>query len=155
MKALLQRIADTPFGVFGWLDLVDDAGGRLARFAVGEDDWLANAPHLSCIPAGDYVCVATERVRTGEPTYEITGVPGRSRILFHAGNTEEDTEGCILIGRAFGAREVPDEDAAGHPVRLKWDVTDSRAAFAQFLVHLEGTTTFPLDVRWAAPGSWR
>lgn len=155
MKAVLQRIADTPFGVFGVLDLVDDAGGRRARFYSGEDDWLANAPHLSCIPAGFYTCVATERVRTGEPTYEITGVLGRSRILFHAGNTEEDTEGCVLVGQEFGARQIADEDAPDRPVRLKWAVTNSRAAFAEFLVQLEGVPTFPLAVVWAPPGSWR
>lgn len=137
------------------MDLLDDTGGHVARFAAGEDDWVANAPHLSCIPAGAYRCVATERVHTGEPTYEITGVPGRSRILFHAGNTEEDTEGCVLIGRDFGARQIADEDAPDRPVRLKWAVINSRAAFAQFLVHLDGVPEFPLDVLWAAPGSWR
>ena len=28
----------------------------------------------------------------------ITGVPGFSWILIHCGNTDDDTDGCILVG---------------------------------------------------------
>lgn len=31
-------------------------------------------------------------------TFEITGVVNHSNILYHPGNTEQDSEGCILLG---------------------------------------------------------
>jgi hypothetical protein len=34
-------------------------------------------------------------------TYEII-VPGHTALLFHSGNTEADTEGCILLGGHVG-----------------------------------------------------
>lgn len=35
-------------------------------------------------------------------TFEVTGVQGRSYILFHSGNVEGHTEGCILLGEKIG-----------------------------------------------------
>ena len=32
----------------------------------------------------------------------VTGVPGFSRILWHWGNTDDDTEGCYIVGSKFG-----------------------------------------------------
>ena len=157
MKALLQRFADTPFGVFSYLDLWDDADVWLARFAAAEDDWLDNAPRISCIPAGTYLCVRSVWHGGGDvETFEITGVPGRDRILFHWMNTEEDVEGCVGIGFSFGALTVADEDAPGHPQTLKWGLAaPTRKAFARFMGYLTGVQRFSLEIRWAAPGSWR
>ena len=104
-RATLQRFADSPFGTFAWLDLFDEAGSRVARLPTAEDDWLDNAARVSCIPAGSYVTRRVTSPKFGE-TFEVTGVPGRANILFHHGNTEEDTEGCILLGSSFGANPV-------------------------------------------------
>jgi hypothetical protein len=37
----------------------------------------------------------------GDFLLEVAGVPGRSDILFHAGNKKEHSEGCILCGPAL------------------------------------------------------
>jgi hypothetical protein len=162
MRAQLLRFADTPFGTFGWLDLWDSDPDdprmekRIARFATGEDDWLNNLVGKSCIPPGHYRCRRSVWQKTGTPTFEITGVPGRSRILFHWGNTEENVEGCVYLGSDFGAFEVPDEDAPGQPRRLKWGIAaGSRVAFDHFMNALHEVDEFPLDVVWAPPGTWR
>ena len=34
--------------------------------------------------------------------YRLGGVPGRSGIDVHIGNTVKDTTGCILVGRGVG-----------------------------------------------------
>ena len=154
MKATLYRFADTPFGTFGYLDLEDGASGVVERFAIAEDDWLDNALAISCIPAGSYVCRRRQSPKFGD-TFRIENVPGRSQILFHAGNTEEDTMGCLLVGSAFGALTVEDEDDPQHRPTLKWAVTGSRPAFARFRARLAGIQEFPLQILWAPPGLWR
>lgn len=53
-------------------------------------------------------------------------VPGRSHILFHAGNTAEDTEGCILLGRGFGR------------VQGKPAITQSKQAMMWFMSLTDG-----------------
>ncbi len=155
MNGRLLRTCDSPFGIFGYLDLLDDAATRQARFVTAEDDWLDNAPHLSAIPAGTYPCRRTVWERTGLPTFEILEVPQRSRILFHWGNTEEDTTGCIVLGKEFGALTVQDEDRPGRPRGRKWAVLRSREAVKEFLARLEGVREFPLTIRWSRPGEWR
>lgn len=63
--------------------------------------WDDNEPEVSCIPPGIYKCVKHDSARHPD-TWEVTGVPDRSEILIHAGNTINDTNGCILVGNAFG-----------------------------------------------------
>ncbi len=60
-----------------------------------ERSWVSNAVNESCIPAGEYLVKMTNSPKYG-PSYEVKNVPGRSHILFHKGNTAEDTRGCIL-----------------------------------------------------------
>lgn len=55
----------------------------------------------SCIPAGIYTCVPYTSSKHSD-VYEVTDVPGRSYILFHSGNFESDTLGCILVGNISG-----------------------------------------------------
>ena len=60
-----------------------------------------NAPNRSCVPAQPYNLAPYTSQRYGQ-TWEVVGVPGRTFILFHAGNTVKDTQGCILPGLQVG-----------------------------------------------------
>ena len=60
-----------------------------------ERPWLNNARNESCIPAGEYVVKLTNSPRFGV-TYEAKDVPSRTHILFHKGNSIDDSLGCIL-----------------------------------------------------------
>lgn len=60
-----------------------------------------NEVSRSSIPAQQYRCERIVSPRFGE-TYEILNVPGRTHILFHPGNKEEDTDGCVLLGESVG-----------------------------------------------------
>lgn len=62
---------------------------------------LQNARGASNIPAGQYCCGFVLSPKFG-PAYEVQNVPGRSSILFHAGNTVDHTQGCILLGQYPG-----------------------------------------------------
>lgn len=155
MKALLQRFADTPDGVFGLLTLFDAAGAKVLKLWTLEDDWLNNAPSISSIPAGTYTCQRDLWHEKQVVVFHITGVPNRDRILIHYGNTEEDVKGCVVVGTDRGSVRVKDEDLPGNPLRDKWAILNSREAFKQWMAALEGVDSFPLEIVWAAPGAWR
>ncbi|MEY9375947.1 DUF5675 family protein [Rhizobium leguminosarum] len=67
-----------------------------------EEAWRQNKPEVSCVPAGTYRCIPhgwEMGTKVSKPrTWELVGVPGRSAVLIHVGNTTKDTEGCILAG---------------------------------------------------------
>ena len=49
---------------------------------------------------GFHECHRSRYVKGGYDTFEIT-VPGHSRILFHKGNTELHSDGCVLVAESF------------------------------------------------------
>lgn len=71
----------------------------------GEPPWRGNKQNISCIPAGVYTVFLHISKKYGN-VFKISGVPGRSYILFHEGNFFGDrasgyrtnTQGCILLG---------------------------------------------------------
>jgi len=58
-----------------------------------------NMRNISCIPEGVYRCIRHE---SRDWDWRVLDVPSRSGILFHAGNTVKDIEGCILFGKYIG-----------------------------------------------------
>lgn len=86
----------TEYGTFGVL-LINNT-----PFAVTvENPWLNNKSNISCIPSDTYFCKRVNSPKFGN-TFEITNVANRSHILFHWGNRDDDTKGCILIAEEFG-----------------------------------------------------
>lgn len=62
-----------------------------------ENPWRDNKENISCIPEGKYKCV---KDNTGKYKYwKVLNVPNRSLIEIHNGNFQDETEGCILVGR--------------------------------------------------------
>jgi hypothetical protein len=92
----LRRTSQSHFGTFGML--LDEQGHQLC--ATCEEPWKDNAPMVSCVPAGTYQCVPHNTDHFPD-VWEVSGVPGRSAILIHSGNTIKDTHGCILVGEHF------------------------------------------------------
>lgn len=73
-----------------------------------ERPWLNNAPDISCIPAGTYVCKYNQSAHlsalAGSPvfTYELQNVPNRSGIRIHSANRVKELLGCISLGMGLG-----------------------------------------------------
>lgn len=53
------------------------------------------------IPAGEYECEPYSGTKYKD-VYKVLDVPGRTDILFHWGNWEKNTLGCILLGLGSG-----------------------------------------------------
>jgi hypothetical protein len=59
-------------------------------------------PGMTAIPRGKYRVMLTFSNRFQKYLPELQDVPGFKGIRIHAGNTSEDTEGCILVGMGRG-----------------------------------------------------
>ena len=127
-----------------WVATEDGTLGRAGEFYTLEEEDLQNRQNVSRIPAGTYKCVRTQYIKGGYETFEITYVSGRTRILFHRGNTEEDTEGCILLGTTVGVLKVKDEDSGEWVHKLS--VLNSRTAHTAFMHRYKGMDSFWLDI---------
>ncbi len=139
MEMTLKRVLFTDDGAPGVL-----MSGSKPLCLTLEEDWRSNAKGISCIPEGSYLCKLSEHPKHGM-TYEVQDVPGRSSILIHSGNTEADTEGCILLGKEFGTMRAKDDQSGQEEEQLA--VLRSKEAFTEFMAFTRGATTFVLHVK--------
>ena len=84
------------------------------------------------IPAGTYNCKPYSGTHFKD-VYIVENVPNRSTILFHWGNTEKDTLGCILLGNKTG--QIGSEPA----------ILESKKCFDRFR-NLIGKNEFTLTI---------
>lgn len=98
MTLIIQRLTkDIEIPTFGVLIQENQIPFALTL----ERPWKNNQRGISCIPTGAYTCKRIISPKFGT-TFEILNVPGRQEILFHKGNIQEDSHGCVIIGEQFG-----------------------------------------------------
>ncbi len=106
----VQRIVGTKDSTLGVLYV-----GKRAKCFTMEDEWrFPKIKGETRIPAGTYKLRLHDSPRFGARYEAKTGhrhlllledVPGFTGILIHVGNTEKDTDGCILVGEAATVRD--------------------------------------------------
>lgn len=138
MELTLKRVLFTDDGTIGVLTC-----GYSYICLTLEENWRENQKHISCIPEGSYICRAVNTPKHGE-TFQIMHVPDRDSVLFHSGNTEADTEGCILTGKEFGYIQARDDETKTTETQLA--VLRSKEAFKEFMNVVDGKETFALRI---------
>ncbi len=95
---------------------------------------------IAIINNGTYRCIRGNHrlssMKEDFVTFEVTGISGHSGLLFHWGNYASDSSGCILLG----------QEMIKPSTESRWMLTNSRAAFKQFMLLLSGQESFTLIV---------
>ena len=75
---------------------------------------------ITAIPAGTYKLIANQSARFGRTMPLLLGVPNFEGVRIHPGNTNHDTEGCILVGDGY---------------KSGYGIINSRVAYNDFFRH--------------------
>ena len=70
------------------------------------EEW--KVPKETAIPFGRYRLELVDSPKFGPDTLSLVNVPGFKFIRMHAGNTPEDTDGCILTGQGRHGAVITD-----------------------------------------------
>lgn len=96
--------------------------------------WLNNQDNISCIPCGQYKVRYRFSTSHGKALYWIDDVPDRDAIEMHIGNTVADTQGCVLLGTAWGVDKIPTS------------ISESKKAFDKFMSMMDSVPEFDLEI---------
>lgn len=126
MELLLCRISRKPRCTIGALFVderfrcytLEDVEREVEGWPV--EEWKVKGE--TAIPVGRYQVVMSKSRRFGRYLPELLNVPGFAGIRIHAGNTEHDTEGCILVGEG----------------RTELTITESRVALVKLMTDIQG-----------------
>jgi hypothetical protein len=100
IKVLLTRAFKSPIATLGMIKIEGIDHDPIFTL---ENPWRNNIRD-SNIVEGTYLCKPYSGTFF-KNVYILENVPGRSAILFHWGNLERDTDGCILIGLQAGSMQ--------------------------------------------------
>lgn len=110
----VNRTTETKTSTIGSFSLTNSGDKKTVTGATLELPWNNNKVDKSRIPAGSYgAYLATAPGRKfSYPRIALTKVPGRTNIIVHAGNTPDNTQGCILVGKTAGKDRMNDSKTA-------------------------------------------
>lgn len=138
MDMILTRHEYSVDGIFSIL--TDSMGIALAETLEHAYTATGDSTPFPKIPNGTYTCVRGAHhlgpQATPIETFEVTGVAGHTRILFHPGNYNRDSEGCILLGSIPRA-----------PSLSQIMIYNSKESFTKFMELQKGVNTFKLIVQ--------
>jgi hypothetical protein len=139
MNLILVRTDYRPDGIFG--ELFAPMGPIAVTLEHAYLD--VNDGYVPKVSNGTYNCVRglhrLEGMKAQFETFEIENVPGHTDILFHSGNANEDSAGCILVGGKIVKlpAKVPSS---------RWLIINSRSTFANLMRLQQGCDSFSLTI---------
>lgn len=95
MKIELKREHGTKKYTLG--DLYID--GEYFCKSLEDEEREVKIPHETCIPMGTYKVIVDMSIRFKQLMPLLLNVPNFTGVRIHSGNTHEDTDGCILVGK--------------------------------------------------------
>jgi len=99
LKLLLVREIKTAKQTHGRLFKVDENGKReFLCYTLEDAERPVKIKGETAIPTGTYTVIVTMSPRFKKELPLIMNVPNFSGVRFHGGNTENDSEGCPLLG---------------------------------------------------------
>ena len=98
MRLRLTRRWFTDLSTIGQL-YIDDVEECFSLEDTMRASGAEKVPGRTAIPVGRYRIVMTPSARFQTVLPELLDVPGFTAIRIHAGNTDADTSGCLLVGR--------------------------------------------------------
>lgn len=135
MNFTLTRLHYLKDGIFSKLVSEDQS---LTFYTVEHAYETPEATWRPKIPPGQFRCVRglhrLEGMTQDFQTFEITGVEGHVNLLFHVGNTNSDSSGCVCVGKDLRLLAPP-------PM-----VTQSKESFARFMSTQDEVDEFILTV---------
>lgn len=135
MNLIIHRKKFAIDGIFG--ELLDEKGSLVA--VTLEHAYYQDGKFYPKMPQGTYECKRGLHRLHGMindfETFEIAEIPEHTNILFHQGNWNKDSEGCVLLGKRIGPMLNGGEM-----------ICDSKKAFDAFMALQEGMDTFTLVV---------
>ncbi len=139
MDLTLIRTDKREDGVFGILATSLDTVALTLEHSY--DAQLGDGSYTAKLQPGTYRCVRgmhrLHNMTEDFETFEITGVTGHTNILFHWGNFNDDSEGCVLLGR----NRIPSTKGDGDMI------TSSRNTFNKFMDLQKNVSEFTLTVK--------
>lgn len=107
MELELKRIARKPTYTIGkmyingvyFCDTIEDVDRGLNQTDDLNSIASIKVKGKTAIPVGRYLVTKTFSARFKRNMYLLNDVPGFAGIRIHSGNTAEDTEGCLILGK--------------------------------------------------------
>ncbi len=115
MKILVERFDSGSNDTLGRV-YVD---GVLKCFSIEDEKRAVKVKGDTRIPQGTYKVCFYDSPSHGKKSLMIQNVPNFDKILIHTGNTEDDTAGCLIVGKRIGT------------LNNKRAVLDSKTAFRE------------------------
>jgi hypothetical protein len=109
--------------------------GKSECFTLEDPVRPVKIPNLTAIPAGRYGIEITHSPRFGRDLPLLLDVPGFTGVRIHPGNTPENTEGCILVGRTSAVDFIGDSRTTFDTLFAK--LRDAAARDEELLIEIE------------------